>query len=94
MKNEKYNSIFDNLTNDEFEKILKDCNFKFTKVDGKGGLYINGEQVTSHMLKEEYETFKMYMEYSHTNKYSKTPMVNVNNDNKIFDELEYYALAA
>lgn len=35
-------SIFDNLTDEEFENILKECGFKYKKVDkGKGGLYIN-----------------------------------------------------
>jgi len=41
-EDDRYKSIFDNLTDEEFEDILKEYGFKYRKVDkGKGGLYIN-----------------------------------------------------
>lgn len=37
----RFESIFTNFTDSEFEDILKDCGFKFKKVDkNKGGLFI------------------------------------------------------
>ena len=53
--NKKYESIFDNLSDLEFEEVLNKCGFKFEKVEGKGGLFINNEQITSSDLKEEYD---------------------------------------
>ena len=42
----KLESIFDNLSDVEFEDILKRCNLSFEKVEkGQGGLFINGEKV-------------------------------------------------
>lgn len=52
----KYESIFENITNDEFEQILKECGFNYEKVEeGKGGLFIAGERVYSSELRNEYE---------------------------------------
>lgn len=76
MKENKYDSIFDGLTDLEFEKILDDCGFKYTKVEpGKGGLYINREHMSSESIKEEYENFKnieterTYLKTSYLNKF-------------------------
>lgn len=55
MKN-NFESIFDNLNDSQFEDILKECGFKFKKVEGEGGLFIDGKRVYSHELKEEYIT--------------------------------------
>lgn len=42
----EYVSIFDNITDEEFEEILKECNFDYKRVkQGQGGLYINGKKV-------------------------------------------------
>ena len=49
----KFESIFENLSDKEFEDILSECEFKFKKVDGKGGLKINGENISSEMLRKE-----------------------------------------
>lgn len=39
-------SIFDNMTDEEFENILIENGFKYKKVEkGKGGLIINGIKV-------------------------------------------------
>jgi len=47
----KLESIFDNLSDSEFEDILKCCNLSFKKVEkGQGGLFINGEKVEAHEL--------------------------------------------
>jgi len=44
---DKYKSIFDNITDEEFENILKECGFKYEKVEkGKGGLFIDGKRIT------------------------------------------------
>lgn len=53
MKN-NFESIFENLNDSQFEDILKECGFKFKKVEGEGGLFIDGKRVYSHELKEEY----------------------------------------
>lgn len=55
MKN-NFESIFENLNDSQFEDILKECGFKFKKVEGEGGLFIDGKRVYSHELKEEYIT--------------------------------------
>lgn len=91
MKENKYKSIFDGLTDLEFEKILNDCGFKYTKVEqGKGGLYINGEQVSSKSIKSEYENFKN-IEMERT--YLKTSCLNkFNGDTFDFEyDFEYVA---
>ena len=49
----KFESIFENLGDEEFEDVLNECGFEFKKVDGKGGLKINGENISSEMLKKE-----------------------------------------
>ena len=47
----KLESIFDNLSDVEFEDILKRCNLSFEKVEkGQGGLFINGEKVEANEL--------------------------------------------
>ena len=44
-------SIFDNITDEEFKQFLKDCNFKYEKVErGQGGLFIEGKRVTLEEL--------------------------------------------
>lgn len=46
----RYKSIFDNLTDEEFEDILKEYGFKYRKVDkGKGGLYIDSSLKESEL---------------------------------------------
>jgi hypothetical protein len=38
-------SIFENMTDDEFEQTLKECGFKYTKVNkGEGGLVIDDKE--------------------------------------------------
>lgn len=74
MKRDRYKSIFDNLTDLEFEEILEECGFKYTKVEGKGGLYINGKNITSQELKDEHDLLINKIEkikYSKTNKLNK-----------------------
>ena len=40
-------SIFEGLTDEEFEDILKDCGFKYEKVEkGQGGLFVDGKRIT------------------------------------------------
>jgi hypothetical protein len=57
--NEKYKSIFNNLTDEDFEDILKECNFKYEKVEkGKGGLFVDGKRIESDKIFEEYSYFK------------------------------------
>lgn len=44
----KYKSIFDNMTDKEFEDILKEAGFKYEKVKkGKGGLFIDDKRITA-----------------------------------------------
>lgn len=44
---ERYKSIFDNLTDEEFEDILDECGFRYEKVKkGEGGLFIDGKRIT------------------------------------------------
>lgn len=39
--NDKYKSIFDNITDEELEDMFKECGFEYTKVEkGQGGLKI------------------------------------------------------
>lgn len=94
MNKNEYNSIFDNLTDIKFEEMLKDSGFEFTKVDGKGGLYVNGEQISSHSLKEEYDTLKMFVENNNRDNYLKISTLNINSTGEIFDILEDYELVA
>lgn len=43
----KLESIFKNLTDEEFENFLKESGFEFKKVEkGKGGLFIGDKRVT------------------------------------------------
>lgn len=54
MNNEKFNSIFDNIDNLEFESMLKECGFDYKKVEpGKGGLYINGIKVKKDLVSSD-----------------------------------------
>lgn len=47
-------SIFDNISDSEFEDMLKKCGFDYKKVEpGNGGLIINGEQIESYGYIEE-----------------------------------------
>lgn len=56
-------SIFENMTDKEFEKMLNDSGFSFTKVEkGKGGLIVAGSPVTDSMIRDEYEKLKVYAE--------------------------------
>ncbi|EKS4345103.1 hypothetical protein QB607_003107 [Clostridium botulinum] len=44
---DKYKSIFEDITDEEFENILKKYNFKYERVEkGKGGLFIDGKKMT------------------------------------------------
>ncbi|MDB2160496.1 MULTISPECIES: hypothetical protein [Clostridium] len=53
MNNEKYDSIFDNISDFQFEEMLKECGFDYKKVEpGKGSLSINGIEVTIDMFCE------------------------------------------
>jgi hypothetical protein len=46
-------SIFDNVTDEEFEQFLKDYDFKYEKVErGQGGLFVEGKRVTLEELDE------------------------------------------
>ena len=48
---DKLESMFDDLSDEEFEDILKQCNLNFEKVEqGQGGLFIDGEKVEAHEL--------------------------------------------
>lgn len=54
MKN-RFESIFNNLTDSEFEDILRESGLKFKKVNkNEGGLFIAGKKVSSNELREEY----------------------------------------
>lgn len=55
---ENCKSIFDNITDEDFEDILKECGFKYEKVEnGKGGLFVSGERITIEDL-NKYSLFK------------------------------------
>ena len=42
----KLDSIFENMSDLEFEEILKDCGFEYEKVEkGQGGLFIDGKRI-------------------------------------------------
>lgn len=44
---DKYKSIFDNITDEEFENILKECGLQYKKVEkGNGGLFTEGKPIT------------------------------------------------
>ena len=52
----KNNSIFDEITDLEFEEILNECGFNYTKVEkGNGGHFINNTTISSKTLGKEYE---------------------------------------
>lgn len=41
-------SIFENITNEEFEKMLKESGYEYKKVkEGEGGVYVNGKKINS-----------------------------------------------
>lgn len=47
----RYDSIFDDITDEEFEHMLKECGLQYEKVEkGKGGLFIGGKRVTLEEL--------------------------------------------
>lgn len=85
----KFESIFSNLTDSQFEDILKECGFKFKKVQGEGGLFIGGKRIYSHELKEEYiRITKMYSKESYLIE------DNLNENFKNFEIREEYMLVA
>lgn len=50
---DKYKSIFDDITDEDFENILKKCDFKYEKVEkGKGGLFIDGKKITARDIEK------------------------------------------
>ncbi len=54
MKDNKFTSIFDNISDREFENMIKKCGFDYKKVEpGNGGLIINGEKIESYEYIEE-----------------------------------------
>lgn len=51
--NNKYDSIFDGITDSEFEETLKECGFEYEKVElGKGGLFVDGNRITIKDINE------------------------------------------
>lgn len=51
MNKEKFDSIFDNISDSQFEKMLNECGFDYKKVEpGKGGLCINGVKVETDIF--------------------------------------------
>lgn len=93
----KYKSIFDNLTDSQFEEILKECGFNFKKVDGEGGLFINGERIYSDELEHEYDVLKNTFKNNENIVYSKKNTIVENNLNSYlnkFEALEEYLLVA
>ena len=54
---DKYKSIFDNITDEEFEEMLQAHGIEYEKVEkGQGGLFIGGKKVTI----KELENIKSY----------------------------------
>ncbi|MDK0942050.1 hypothetical protein QTH11_14545 [Clostridium perfringens] len=93
----KYESIFENLTDSQFEDILKDCGFTFEKTNGEGGLFIGGERIPSYKLKEEYEDFKnVIIEDFYKKTYTKNSVAcnTIEGFYNSFDTLEEYKLIA
>lgn len=85
----RFESIFNNLTDSEFEDILKECGFEFKKVEGEGGLFIGGERVYSHELRAEFTRIKQM--YRKETSLSEGVFINTFNN---FDIREGYLLVA
>lgn len=89
----KYESIFNNLTDSKFEDILNQCGFNFKKIDGEGGLFIDGKRVYSHELKEEYATLESIVRnleeklYTKMNSFSNPKDINYFNDFEVLENL-------
>ncbi|NFN81854.1 hypothetical protein FDB25_15805 [Clostridium botulinum] len=67
MNNIGFDSIFDNISDLEFEEMLKECGFEYRKVEpGKGGLCINGVKVEPDIFSIDLYEKK----YSKINEYS------------------------
>lgn len=68
MKENNLTSIFDNISDSEFEDMLKKCGFDYKKVEpGNGGLIINGERIESYDYSEEKiisKTFELINSFS------------------------------
>lgn len=84
----KYESIFNNLTDSKFEDILNQCGFDFKKVDGEGGLFIDGERVYSYELKEEYATLESIVKNIEEKLYTKMNSLGNPKDINYFNDFE------
>ena len=81
----KNNSIFDEITDLEFEEILNECGFNYTKVEkGNGGLFINNTKISSKTLGKEYE---LLIEFEKRRKYSRINKITIHQNTSY--ELEY-----
>lgn len=48
---DRYDSVLNGITDEEFEELLKECGVEYEKVEkGKGGLFIGGKRVTLEEL--------------------------------------------
>lgn len=48
---DRYDSVLNGITDEEFEQLLKECGVEYEKVEkGKGGLFIGGKRVTLEEL--------------------------------------------
>lgn len=84
----KYESIFNNLTDSKFEDILNQCGFNFKKVDGEGGLFISGKRVYSYELKEEYATLESIVKNLEEKLYTKMNSLGNPKDINYFNDFE------
>lgn len=68
MRENNLTSIFDNISDSEFEDMLKKCGFDYKKVEpGNGGLIINGERIERYDYSEEKiisKTFELINSFS------------------------------
>lgn len=54
MNKKEFSSIFDNISDLQFENILKECGFSYKKVvPGNGGLILNGVKVEESTFSPE-----------------------------------------
>lgn len=54
MSKKEFSSIFDDISNFQFENMLKECGFSYKKVvPGNGGLILNGVNVEESTFSEE-----------------------------------------
>lgn len=50
---DKYKSIFENMTDEGLENMFKECGFKYEKVEkGKGGLFVDGKRITAEDMEK------------------------------------------